>query len=172
MKTENIKKIKVIFLDIDGVLNVIPTVWDKYGGDFHQDFVDNLGRIIESTGAKIVISSSWRSSGLDVMINMWRDRKYPGEIIGVTPLCHQLMKLVSFKDPDDICRGDEIDWWIKKYEPLNYVILDDDDDILEHQSDNFVCTYNEDHPDKIDIGYGLTNICTEKTIEILNKKII
>jgi hypothetical protein len=55
-------------------------------------------------------------------------------------------------------------------EVTNYVILDDDNDMLSTQQDNFVKTSdNKDHPDCVDIGYGLTNICTDKAIKILNK---
>ena len=43
---------KVIFLDIDGVLNLIPQGYDKYGSIFHQHFIDNLGRIIDDTDSK------------------------------------------------------------------------------------------------------------------------
>ena len=37
---------KVIFLDIDGVLNVIEQGRDEYGQIFHQHFVDNLKKIV------------------------------------------------------------------------------------------------------------------------------
>ena len=74
-------KIKVIFLDIDGVLNVIPPDYDEYGGIFHKHFEDNLRWIIEETGAKIVISSTWRFSGLKRMQDMWEFRSLAGEII-------------------------------------------------------------------------------------------
>lgn len=61
---------KIIFLDIDGVLNVNFNGRDKYGRIFHPNFVDNLRDIINRTGAKIVISSTWKMSGLDVMKQM------------------------------------------------------------------------------------------------------
>lgn len=57
---------KVIFLDIDGVLNLYcesSTKYsriasrDEYGCCFHQHLVDNLKRLIDETGAKIVIST-------------------------------------------------------------------------------------------------------------------
>lgn len=51
-------KNKIIFLDIDGVLNVIPQGFDDFGGIFHKNFEDNLKHIIEETNAKIVISST------------------------------------------------------------------------------------------------------------------
>ena len=80
---------KVLFLDIDGVLN--PKWWDRkkhvdiYGGAFDPKAVANLAQIIEKTGAEIVISSSWKELGLSELRNMWKERKLPGMIIDVTP---------------------------------------------------------------------------------------
>lgn len=82
MKTET----KIIFLDIDGVLNVYPNGRDEYGAKFHSHFEDNLRFIIEKTQAKIVISSTWRMNGLREMKAMWQDRDLPGEVIDVTPV--------------------------------------------------------------------------------------
>jgi hypothetical protein len=77
---------KIIFLDIDGVLNnVYCESRDKFGCTFHSNFVDNLRSIIDKTGAKIVISSSWRTDGLDIMKDLWKYRDLPGEVIDVTP---------------------------------------------------------------------------------------
>jgi precorrin-6B methylase 1 len=45
---------------------------------FHSNFVDNLRSIIDKTGAKIVISSSWRTDGLDIMKDLWKYRDLPG----------------------------------------------------------------------------------------------
>jgi hydroxymethylpyrimidine pyrophosphatase-like HAD family hydrolase len=55
--------LKLIFLDIDGVLvttnSLIPS--DKYfGHTFDKNCVQNLIEILDATGAKVVISSSWR----------------------------------------------------------------------------------------------------------------
>ena len=47
---------KIIFLDIDGVLNVINQGRDEFGHKFNPKFVGNLKAIIDATGAKIVIS--------------------------------------------------------------------------------------------------------------------
>lgn len=160
---------KVIFLDIDGVLNVIPQGHDAYGGIFHPEFVDNLERIINETGAKIVISSSWRHSGLQKILNMWKFRNLPGEVIGVTP---DLYRRVDFEGERKMVRGDEIQAILDQQpEITNYVILDDDDDMLSGQIGNFVQTSNNiNHPDCIDIGYGLTNECTNRAIRILNRQ--
>lgn len=55
-------KIKVIFLDVDGVLNSDRTARRTQSG---YTFVDNrqmknLKHIINMTGAKVVLSSDWR----------------------------------------------------------------------------------------------------------------
>ena len=48
---------KVIFLDIDGVLNQ-----DNGGAKIEEQFVRRLAHIVEETGAEIVLSSSWRGA--------------------------------------------------------------------------------------------------------------
>ena len=167
---------KIIFLDIDGVLNLIPQGRDKYGDIFHPHFVANLKRLIDVTGAKIVISSTWRMSGFDVMKNMWKDRKLPGDVIGITPIGYHLSQRdFNFKKWKDrtMPRGVEIQYWLDNTKDNidNYVILDDDTDMTKFQFDNhYVKTSgNMGHPDCIDIGYGLTKICTDKAIKILNR---
>jgi hypothetical protein len=67
---------KVVFLDLDGVLNTFedhpPGAHTKVktpsgiiitvgvGGDFSPDLVANLNMITDQTGAKIVVHSTWR----------------------------------------------------------------------------------------------------------------
>lgn len=151
---------KICFLDIDGVLNVYCEGRDEFGCTFHKHFEDNLRHIIEQTGAKIVISSTWRFDGLETMINMWKHRNLAGEVIDVT------------KHIDISKRGLEIQEWLDRHKNVdNYVIIDDDYfDVLEHQLNNFVQTSgNITHEDCVDIGYGLTKICAEKAIKILNR---
>jgi hypothetical protein len=159
---------KIIFLDIDGVLNVIPKSHDDFGGTFHDDFVENLKHIIDETGAKIVISSSWRFSGLEWMQKMWRFRNLPGEVIDVTTFFADKKLNLNYWD---VVRGHEIKVWLDNHTDIeNYVILDDDLDMLDEQMNNYVqCSDNKDHPDCIDIGYGLTKKCAEKAIKILNR---
>lgn len=160
---------KVIFLDIDGVLNVYCQSRDKYGCNFHQHLIDNLQTIIDATDAKIVISSSWRVDGLAIMKSMWLFRNLPGDVIDITP---DLYYTYSGKDgDDDYSRGDEIQLWLDKNPQVtNYVIIDDDTDMLQSQMDNFVRTSNNlKHPDCVDRGYGLTKVCADMAIKILNK---
>jgi hypothetical protein len=164
-------KIKVIFLDIDGVLNVIPPDYDEYGAIFHKHFEDNLRWIIQETGAKIVISSTWRFSGLKKMRDMWEFRGLAGEVIDITPDCHDLVNEGRFEYFDHVDRGHEIDYWLEGRTDIeNYVIIDDDNDFLPHQRIRFVRTANNiNHTDCIDIGYGLTKECARRVISILNR---
>ena len=155
---------KIVFLDLDGVLNLIPQGHDEFGAIFHQHFVDNLKRLIDETDAKIVITSTWRFAGLDEMQRMWEFRNLPGEVIDITPdfMC---------ETGSILQRGKEIDQWLSEHkEVTNYVILDDDTDMEPHQMNNFVLTFeNVEDIDCVDLGYGLTDNCTIKAINILNK---
>lgn len=167
---------KVIFLDIDGVLNVYGSPYcgtrDEFGDMFHKEFVDNLRWIIEQTGAVIVISSSWRFEGLAKMQLMWEMRDLPGKVIAVTPSEQVLVNEGIAEFYDQVCRGMEIQYWLDRcHQPVtNYVIIDDDKDFLPHQTANFVRTANNNHhPDCIDTqGLGLTRKCAERAVEILN----
>lgn len=160
---------KVIFLDIDGVLNVMHRERDEFGAIFHQNFVNNLETVINETGAKIIISSSWRHGGLQRMIDMWKFRELPGEVIGITPDLWGEVKGEDFYEK--LQRGHEIQSVLDRTpEITSYVIFDDDDDMLPSQKGNFVmCSNNINHPDCIDIGYGLTKECAKTAIRILNR---
>jgi len=164
---------KVIFLDIDGVLNshnISEAVYAKtgkngYGGFFKEedvatkdniiwgeDLVKNLKTIVDRTGAVIVISSTWRKSfSVDKFKEMfavygWND----APVIDKTP-----MKM-SMRN-----RGVEIKEWLRSNEGVtHYVILDDDDDFFTEQQPFCVYTWFE---------LGLVKSDVERAIEILNK---
>lgn len=104
------------------------------------------------------------------MKEMWAERSLPGEVIGITIDCKQFVDDGRFEFMDMVERGHEIQDWIDDHpEITHYVILDDDNDMLQSQRNNFVRTANNiNHPDCVDIGYGLTKICAERAIRILN----
>jgi len=177
---------KIIFLDIDGVLNLRRRERDKFGSLFHKSWSDNLNNIVEETDAKIVISSTWRMSGLRFMQDMWKQRKLLGEVIDITPRMY-FSKGIS----DSVPRGCEIQNWLRhngfqrinwcektqleyleKSIVKNYIILDDDSDMLYNQREHFVkCSGNHKHKQSIE-GYGLTKELADKSIGILNKSIL
>lgn len=162
-------KHKILFLDIDGVLN--PQWWerkkpsDKYGVPFDPKTVACLEKIIAETGANIVISSSWKNMGLSVVQDMWRERGLPGMVIDVTP--DYLIESLSCSElnNDDALyeRGFEIKGWLSLHndEISHYVIVDDMDDILPEQQQRFVHT---------DPNTGMSEDDAEKAIAILNKE--
>jgi hydroxymethylpyrimidine pyrophosphatase-like HAD family hydrolase len=148
--------IKVLFLDIDGVLNTDRQQWhcqmncitpiDEFGYEFDHKAVDNLATILEETGAEIVISSSWKFLGLQTLQKMWEDRKLPGTILDITP--------------DGKSKGWEIDEWLMECESQvnRYAIIDDENDILPKQLNHFVQTNSQ---------FGITCKDAERVITIL-----
>lgn len=135
---------KIIFLDIDGVLNheafykerhEIQCGWEHPYSEIDPKAVNNLNTLCDETGAKIVISSTWRHSGLEYCREVLERMGFTGEIIDITP-----------SSPTRF-RGLEILDWVKSNEELigdryfnftEYVILDDDSDMLYWQRNNFL----------------------------------
>lgn len=146
---------KILFLDIDGILNSEysckhPTMQYKLGQDdtadtFDVNCVNRLINIIDKTGAKIVISSSWRKLfDKDEIIEYLKKHGIIG-VVGFTPdLKHH--------------RGFEIQAWLDEHKDIDkFVILDDDDDMF-HLSSKLV---------KTDWKLGLQEKDMDKVIEML-----
>lgn len=164
---------KIIFLDIDGVLNSQLFYTEKrqvdrhkekeFGSDIDERCVDYLNVLIKNTRAKVVISSTWRASGLEYCKQHLEASGFKGEIVGLTPhLRHE-----------GCVRGNEIYHWINENSDMlygkpygsdfkDYVIFDDDSDMLLWQQHNYI------HVD----GYcGLTPNNAYKAERILNSHI-
>ena len=148
---------KILFLDIDGVLNTgrgikkmseIHAPKDSFGYDFDPDAVANLRRIIEATGAEIVISSSWKGYGLDGLHELWETRNLPGKVIDYTPevVTDEMIRHANLEEVDmTACRGEEIRQWLlaHQHSVSHYAILDDLDDMQPDQMPHFVQTNYE-----------------------------
>ncbi|ALY07029.1 hypothetical protein VmeM32_00038 [Vibrio phage vB_VmeM-32] len=155
--------IKIIFLDIDGVLNDDTNEsWNDVGDDYYphsKTLVSNLNEIIRQTNAKLVLSSTWRL-GLDLeqISHLMKRIGIIGEFIGYTD---------SLSSPYAV-RGNEILKWIldnenivgPRYEFKNYLILDDDCDMLYFQRNNFIHLNGQK---------GLTKEYIQQSIDILNQ---
>lgn len=109
---------KVIFLDLDGVLNSEKYVhemgkdWD--GNQIDPKAVIRLNKIVDITDAKIVVSSSWRiEHSLENLKKIFIDNRIIGEVIGCTPVL-------------GTDRSAEISVWLSNNPVDNFVILDDD----------------------------------------------
>ena len=122
----------IVFLDIDGVLN--STRWyaqlasdrprdaatgesEILAGLIDPACVACLNRLLEQTGASVVVSSSWRKThALDEIAMMLSARGFRGQIIGATP------------SNETMSRGLEIAAWLTEHTDNNlaYVVLDDE----------------------------------------------
>lgn len=147
---------KVIFLDIDGVLNNEVyskqkyDEWEKLGRPQRKRFDENsdnfdprcmelLNELITSTGAEVVISSAWRSGHTKEELQvLFEQYGFKHKILDYTPRMGHAATV----------RGNEIKWWIHENKELigpdywrwyDYVILDDDSDMLLEQRNNFLC---------------------------------
>jgi hypothetical protein len=145
----------LIFLDIDGVLNsqlyLVSTRAERIGksersinDDLDPQAVTRLNDLCASTGAKVVITSTWRlNRAVDELQSILESRGFTGEAIDKTE------DLRRGEAADCILRGNEILHWIKGHPELcgapywdykRYVILDDDSDFLYWQRDNLIIT--------------------------------
>ena len=162
---------KIIFLDIDGVLNTQDwhsrktndTPRDEFGWVFDPVAVENLAHIIKETGASIVISSSWKFLGIGKLRQMWKIRKLPGTILDITPntVSDEMLLNANLDEMElGVCRGNEIKEWLSRHkgEVSNYVIIDDFDDLLPEQEDHAILT---------DSLIGITGFDAMKAIRIL-----
>lgn len=150
---------KIIFLDFDGVmdtahydnyLNYMNLPYkDKFGILFDPDCVRNLGRIIDATGADIVVTSTWKDfMTYKEILEMWEYRQLPGFVTDTTPTCSRH-------------RGDEIDAWLNDCRAeCEYVIIDDMDEsqFNEHQYERLFVVSPYD---------GLNDDVADKIIELL-----
>jgi hypothetical protein len=124
---------KVLFLDIDGVVNCATTV-QRYRGyigiDPYMAFL--VGKItLEVPDLKVVLSSSWRNFHKDGIGEISRQ---------VVPL-YDVTPPPWFSDGKHSTRGEEIQAWLDTHpEVTTYAILDDDTNMLLTQAPNYFQT--------------------------------
>lgn len=162
---------KILFLDFDGVLNTARwhsqadrnSLQDEYGYRFDPAAVTNLKRILDETGAEIVISSSWKFMGLSKLREMWKDRRLPGNVVGITPnsMSDEILLNANLDEIELLpMKGNEIKEWLQKNgeDVSHYVIFDDTNDMLPEQESHFVWT---------DPDVGISKKDAEQAIMIL-----
>lgn len=123
---------RVLFLDIDGVLNSTKTAV-AFGGYPHEPehieafdkaAIKLIQRLCDSSGVQVVLSSAWRIT---------HDFKVIGEAFGL-PIIDRTPSLLG-------TRGTEINAWLSQHpEVTQYAIVDDDSDMLPDQMVRFVQT--------------------------------
>lgn len=145
---------RIIFLDIDGVLNSMPYLLsvdairndaNNPEGAIDARHVAILNEIIRLSGAEVIISSSWRSAySPDEIQKILELRGFIGQVIGATPLLHNHYS----EDGELLYRGNEIQQWLDKTDQNieSFIIIDDDSD-MEHLTHRLINT---------DLDSGLT----------------
>lgn len=149
---------KVIFLDIDGVLNSNLWVLQNSGAAsrgtsstlelmrkmINTKHIPFLQRVVSETGAQIVVSSSWRDVlTIDELRDIFSSYGLDAEIIGTTPPGH--------------VRRDAIERWLAAHSEISrYVVLDDFD--LDVWAEHV----------RTDVNEGMSNDDATRAIEVLN----
>ena len=140
------KEVKVIFLDIDGVLN---SAQDRFSYTIETDkHLQLLKQLVNKTNAKIVLSSSWRLVDSCLFQVIKRLEDFNMKLFDV------IWKRMSGP------RGEEIREWLSRHDVESFVILDDEADMCEFKETNLVQT---------DPMVGLVKKDVDKAIGILNK---
>lgn len=123
---------KVLFLDIDGVLNSRDFVRRRRASDKNYRLwldvdeiaVKRLQRILKETGAKVVLSSTWR---------LYKDSR---DMVRQR-VCRYIDCTADLQRGSKrgiVPRGEEVQLWLDQHpEVTHYAIIDDDSDFLPYQ---------------------------------------
>ena len=157
---------KIIFLDFDGVLNhelfyrglssqEYPRLNGRPYSEIDTNSVNILNRLIQETGAKVVVSSTWRRSyDKNQLQKILNKHNFIGEVIDTTPI-------LNF---EGAVRGNEVKVWLEKNyshdKRCAYICLDDDSDFLYGQRNNLIL---------VDSYCGLSPNNVYRATKILNK---
>lgn len=150
---------KVIFLDVDGVLNNFHTrTVTSDGWCFVDGFlVERLRTLVKASGAKVILSSTWRDgwnredeSQNELCFIELRDalREHDIEIFDALPLPLRMRRSIAIREFFEKWKGEPIE---------EFVILDDWND-LDEFTDHLVWTNPR---------FGLTNDDVAKALKIL-----
>ncbi|MCO6050814.1 HAD domain-containing protein [Mesorhizobium sp. RP14(2022)] len=151
---------RVLFLDVDGVLNHDGVFGDWRFGPLPLDHtrIALVHEVVKATGCKIVLSSAWRGMPdlerklaadfmWEVFVDLGKDRINCRHEDGSTIRSHD-------------SRGHQIEEWLSRHPEIEaYAIVDDDCDMLPEQRHNFV---------RVPDGKGLKPKHRDKLIEILS----
>jgi hypothetical protein len=166
---------KLIFLDIDGVLNTHDYCPKRRSSTINLDLVARLNQITEATGAGVVISSAWRymihggaltMKGFEYLLQThgaWFN------VVGYTRkdedcvFCGHMnepgiLNCAKCSEPSE--RGNLIECWRKENNHTDqYVVIDDLDLGIRKANHPFVQTKGDE---------GISNLNVEEAIRILN----
>lgn len=165
---------KVIFLDIDGVLNYrtckerLPNC--KYIVGIEDSRIERLAKIVEATNAQIILTSTWKLN--------WTNEEDEQGIYLDRKLAKYGLHILDSTEDDEWNRWSGIKDYLDKHSKYieSYVILDDEifpDYMIASGLMNKLKPEVEEHLVKTDFyasDGGLQEEDVQKAIDILNKK--
>ena len=141
---------KALFLDIDGVLNNTASL--AMGIHLLPEKCLLVSRIVDATDCGIVVSSTWRKL---------YEQDYLREMLGRVGLWMHVGQFDYTPEFGRGTRGMEINAWLNTVKGVkNYIIIDDDSDMLPEQKPHFIQTNH---------NVGLTERDTRLAIDMLSK---
>lgn len=160
---------KVIFLDIDGVLNgEYSNIYKKQDFDLDYKKAQLIKYLVRKTGAKIVLSSSWKYNWKNTL----RKKRLLSffarnglKLYDVTPDIndddYEIIYAGKAIYEKDFSRGKEIKNYIQKHNITQYVIFDDIIDMGDDLREHLITT-------KFYYGNGVSKKDIKKALKVLN----
>ena len=150
---------KIVFLDIDGVLNDNDTYIKERTPDgfcgIDDEKVLKLKEIIDRTGAKIVLMSSWK--------DFWKDKENPDSKYLTDKLAKFDLEIMDCTVDEWWNRGEGVLNYIEEYGIETYVLLDDE--IFDDYKDTVLLDHLVHTVEEI----GITDEDVEEAIKILGE---
>lgn len=149
-----IEPCKIVFLDFDGVLNSEQSL-RQLGTRFRfgESSISALNKVLWQTGARLVITSTWRAEYTlqEIVGLLERNGVLTKRVAGKTQILGKKREL-------------EIDAWLRSvpYAVSSYVILDDNDGMVMH----------EERLVQVNPQVGLTSMNAERAIQLLSIPLI
>ncbi|MBO6285636.1 MAG: hypothetical protein J6O18_04935, partial [Bacilli bacterium] len=142
---------KLIFLDVDGVLN------STCGGNFKDRCLRELKRIVDSSNAKIILISSWKAGWEKEEKHLQDDY---GNYLDQT-LADYGLEIFDKSSRYSGTRTVDVLDWVLRCDAESFVVLDDEGAFYRHPLIRRRCVFPA-------FSTGLTKEDADKAIEILN----
>lgn len=147
----------IIFLDIDGVLNGHRAMTNGYN-TIDRECVARLNEIVRATGGEVVISSAWRYMILGGAMTvqgfcyLLRTYGFEGEVVGYTKSDEAIPE-----------RADQILDYVRTWEVMRWITLDDGSPDLKRLGDRWIKTNAETGIQPSDVVLATARLLARET---------
>lgn len=165
---------KVIFLDIDGVLNSQETFRKKYqlykktgklSLEIDNEMLENLQKVVTETSAKVVLTSCWRNHFINLKNNIVAKTEKGSRLLKLFEDYNiNVYDLTPYKNAN---RETEILMWLDNYNPESFAIIDNDYSYFDELLPYVIKTNSTG-----DYDLGLTYNKACESIKLLNENIL